>query len=87
MARVRKQVHGKVYTGGKGDTNAGMTRQAATSEKNHAHQAMMAAGARGRRSRNERGNGKRYCYNGIKGKYPHAEAVVVTPLKVLAGNV
>ncbi len=36
--------------------------------------------AKAQRRKKGRGNGKRYCYNGIKGKWPSAQK----PLEVLA---
>ena len=54
MGRLNKQSHGKVYTGGKGDTNAGMTKQAAGSERNIKHRVEMTEAAQSRRAAKKR---------------------------------
>ena len=79
MARTKKQVHGKVHTGGKGDTNAGMTKQGPNSEKHQAHLREQEAARLASRKAFKPGRGGRYLYNGVK------PGAVVKTLEVLAG--
>lgn len=46
------------------------------------HVKMMREAAKARRRAKGRGNGKRYCYNGIKGVYPSVDK----PLAILSGK-
>lgn len=85
MGRARKQQHGKPMAQGKGNaasSDSGMTRQAAGSERHQEHLRLMVEAAKSRRMAKGRGAGKRYCYNGIKGKHPSVQI----PLAVLSGK-
>ncbi len=83
MGRARKQQHGKPSEGKSSSSASANTRQAATSFKHHEYLAEQRKAIVN--NHKPRGNGKRYCYNGIKGKYPHAEAHVSAPIAALAG--
>lgn len=53
-------------------SDAQQTKQYVGHVKNRAHQAMMRDAAKARRQAKGRGNGKRYCYNGVKAKVQEA---------------